>query len=171
MKKRILVLFADNSSGVLTRICLLFSQKGFNLLSVTASVTCIPNVSRITIVTEGDELQISQIIKQTSKLIEIHSVFLLNDENIIERDLLLLKIAVENDSIKNSIYDISNKYGVKIADNFSGGIIVELADKPEIIDDYLKELAGFKILEQSRTGIIAMGKGDKVPNINLANNY
>ena len=100
MKKRILVLFVDNSSGVLTRISLLFSQKGFNILSVTASVTCIPNISRLTIVTEGDESQISQIIKQTLKLIEVRSVFLLNNENIIERDLLLLKIAVE-DSKKN----------------------------------------------------------------------
>ena len=170
MTKRILVLFADNNSGVLTRISLLFSQKGFNILSITASITCIPNISRITIVTEGDESQISQIIKHTSKLIEIHSVFLLNNENIIERDLLLLKIAIE-DSKKSKVYDIINKYKAKITDEFSGGIITEFTDKPETIDNYLKELSDFKILELSRTGITAMERGDKIPNINLSDNY
>lgn len=170
MKKRILVLFVDNSSGVLTRISLLFSQKGFNILSVTASVTCIPNISRLTIVTEGDESQISQIIKQTLKLIEVRSVFLLNSENIIERDLLLLKIAIE-DSKKNKLYDIINKYKAKITVEFSGGIITEFTDKPETIDNYLKEISEFNILELSRTGITAMERGDKIPTIDLTDNY
>ncbi|WP_432632599.1 acetolactate synthase small subunit [Brachyspira sp.] len=170
MTKRILVLFAENSSGVLTRVCLLFSQKGFNILSITCSVTCYPNISRMTIVTEGDEAQISQIVKQTAKLIEIHSVFLLNNENIIERDLLLLKIAVE-DSKKNILCDIVNKYGAKIRDEFSGGIITELTDKPETIDKFLEDISNFKILEQSRTGITAMEKGDKIPTIDLTDNY
>ena len=173
MTKRILVLFAENSSGVLTRVCLLFSQKGFNILSITASITCIPNISRITIVTEGDEAQISQIIKQTSKLIEIHSVFLLNNENIIERDLLLLKIEAKENDGKNKklLFDIVNKYGAKIRDEFSGGIITELTDKPEIIDKFLEDISSFKILEQSRTGITAMEKGDKIPSIDLTDNY
>ena len=166
MTKRILVLFVDNSSGVLTRICLLFSQKGFNILSITCSVTCYPNISRMTIVTEGDESQISQIVKQTAKLIEIHSVFLLNNENIIERDLLLLKIEAKENN-KKSLLDIVDKYGAKIRDEFSGGIITELTDKPETIDNFLEDISSFKILEQSRTGITAMEKGDKIPTIDL----
>ena len=166
MTKRILVLFVDNSSGVLTRICLLFSQKGFNILSITCSVTCYPNISRMTIVTEGDESQISQIVKQTAKLIEIHSVFLLNNENIIERDLLLLKIEAKEED-KKSLLDIVDKYGAKIRDEFSGGIITELTDKPETIDKFLEDISSFKILEQSRTGITAMEKGDKIPTIDL----
>ncbi|TKZ33456.1 acetolactate synthase small subunit [Brachyspira catarrhinii] len=166
MTKRILVLFVDNSSGVLTRICLLFSQKGFNILSITCSVTCYPNISRMTIVTEGDEAQISQIVKQTAKLIEIHSVFLLNNENIIERDLLLLKIEAKENN-KKSLLDIVDKYGAKIRDEFSGGIITELTDKPEAIDKFLEDISSFKILEQSRTGITAMEKGDKIPTIDL----
>ena len=173
MTKRILVLFAENSSGVLTRVCLLFSQKGFNILSITCSVTCYPNISRMTIVTEGDEAQISQIVKQTTKLIEIHSVFLLNNENIIERDLLLLKIEAKENDEKNKklLFDIVNKYGAKIRDEFSGGIITELTDKPETIDKFLEDISSFKILEQSRTGITAMEKGDKIPSIDLTVNY
>ena len=173
MTKRILVLFAENSSGVLTRVCLLFSQKGFNILSITCSVTCYPNISRMTIVTEGDEAQISQIVKQTAKLIEIHSVFLLNNENIIERDLLLLKIEAKENDEKNKklLFDIVNKYGAKIRDEFSVGIITELTDKPEIIDKFLEDISSFKILEQSRTGITAMEKGDKIPSIDLTDNY
>ena len=170
MKKRILVLFVDNSSGVLTRVCLLFSQRGFNILSITCSATCYTNIARMTIVTEGDESQISQIIKQTLKLIEVRSVFLLNNENIIERDLLLLKIAVE-DSKKNKLYDIINKYKAKITDEFLGGIITEFTDKPETIDNYLKEISEFNILELSRTGITAMERGDKIPTIDLTDNY
>ena len=170
MKKRILVLFVDNSSGVLTRVCLLFSQRGFNILSITCSATCYTNIARMTIVTEGDESQISQIIKQTLKLIEVRSVFLLNNENIIERDLLLLKIETKENN-KKSLLDIVDKYGAKIRDEFSGGIITELTDKPETIDKFLEDISSFKILEQSRTGITAMEKGDKIPTIDLTDNY
>ena len=61
-QRRVLVLFVDNSSGVLNRITLLFSQKGFNIETITCSVTCVPSISRMTIVTEGDDTQISHII-------------------------------------------------------------------------------------------------------------
>ena len=90
-QRRVLVLFVDNSSGVLNRITLLFSQKGFNIETITCSVTCVPSISRMTIVTEGDDSHITHIMKQASKLIEVHSVHLINHSLLYNLNLNLLK--------------------------------------------------------------------------------
>lgn len=164
MQRRILVLFVDNNPGVLTRISLLFSQKGFNILSITASITCVKNITRITIETTGDNLQVEQIIKQTSKLIEVHSVFLLDNDNSIIRDLLLVKVEV-NYKNKAELCDITNRYGGKILDIAEKSVIVEITDTTIVIDNYLDELKGFKILELSRTGVTALERGDIIPKV------
>ena len=106
-QRRVLVLFVDNSSGVLNRITLLFSQKGFNIETITCSVTCVPSISRMTIVTEGDDSHITHIMKQASKLIEVHSEQFIYQLNIIIIDLLLVKIEI-NDANKLKASDITN---------------------------------------------------------------
>ena len=124
-QRRVLVLFVDNSSGVLNRITLLFSQKGFNIETITCSVTCVPSISRMTIVTEGDDTQISHIIKQTYKLIEVHSVHLIDHTNSIIRDLLLVKIEID-DSNRRKACDITNAHSGVILDIGKKSMIVEI---------------------------------------------
>ena len=158
MKRRILVLLVENHPGVLTRITLLFGQRGFNIASLTVSPTCESDISRITIVTYADKELITQVIKQTLKLEPIQSVELLDEENAIEKDLLLLKIRTESFD-ERKFCDISSIYNAKILDLSPKSLIVELCAAPQVIDSYLAELKGFEILELSRTGITAMMRG------------
>ena len=155
MKRRILVLLVENNPGVLTRITLLFGQRGFNIASLTVSPTCLKETSRITIVTYADRELITQVIKQTSKLVEVQSVELLDEDNAIEKDLLLLKISTQKYD-ERKFCDISNIYNAKILDISPKSLIVELCAAPQVIESYLAELKGFELLELSRTGITAM---------------
>ncbi|MEI0559205.1 acetolactate synthase small subunit [Brachyspira intermedia] len=169
-QRRVLVLFVDNSSGVLNRITLLFSQKGFNIETITCSVTCVPSISRMTIVTEGDDTQISHIIKQTYKLIEVHSVHLIDHTNSIIRDLLLVKIEID-DSNRRKACDITNAHSGVILDIGKKSMIVEITASVTVIDGYLEALKDFNILELSRTGVTSIQLGDEVPNMNIINNF
>ena len=169
-QRRVLVLFVDNSSGVLNRITLLFSQKGFNIETITCSVTCVPSISRMTIVTEGDDTQITHIMKQTSKLIEVHSVHLIDHTDSIIRDLLLVKIEI-NDSNRHKACDITNVHNGLILDIGKKSMIVEITASASVIDGYLDALKDFNILELSRTGVTSMQLGDDVPNMNIKNDF
>ncbi|MEI0491215.1 acetolactate synthase small subunit [Brachyspira intermedia] len=169
-QRRVLVLFVDNSSGVLNRITLLFSQKGFNIETITCSVTCVPSISRMTIVTEGDDTQISHIINQTYKLIEVHSVHLIDHTNSIIRDLLLVKIEID-DSNRRKACDITNAHSGVILDIGKKSMIVEITASVTVIDGYLEALKDFNILELSRTGVTSIQLGDEVPNMNIINNF
>ncbi|WP_297205295.1 acetolactate synthase small subunit [uncultured Brachyspira sp.] len=169
-QRRVLVLFVDNNAGVLNRITLLFSQKGFNIETITCSVTCVPSISRMTIVTEGDDTHITQVIKQTSKLIEVHSVHLINHSNSIIRDLLLVKIEI-NDKNRRKACDITNAHNGVILDIGNRSMIVEITASASIIDGYLDALKDFNILELSRTGVTSIQLGDDVPNMNIINNF
>ena len=169
-QRRVLVLFVDNSSGVLNRITLLFSQKGFNIETITCSVTCVPSISRMTIVTEGDDTQISHIIKQTYKLIEVHSVHLIDHTNSIIRDLLLVKIEID-DSNRRKACDITNAHSGVILDIGKKSMIVEITASVTVIDGYLEALKDFNILELSRTGVTSIQLGDEVPDMNIINNF
>lgn len=169
-QRRVLVLFVDNSSGVLNRITLLFSQKGFNIETITCSVTCVPSISRMTIVTEGDDTQISHIMKQTLKLIEVHSVHLIDHTNSIIRDLLLVKIEI-NDSNRRKACDITNAHSGVILDIGKKSMIVEITASVTVIDGYLEALKDFNILELSRTGVTSIQIGDEIPDMNIVNNF
>ena len=88
MKKQVLSVLVQNHAGVLARVASLFCQRGFNIDSLTVSTTNLPDVSRITIVTQGDEQMFSQIVKQTGKLIETKEIFPLDVSNSLLRCLL-----------------------------------------------------------------------------------
>ena len=158
MKKKVIVLFVDNNPGVLARITLLFAQRGFNISSLTVSETCIENVSRISIVVDAKEEIITQVIKQSSKLVEVHCIHLPDETNMILKDLFLLKIYIKSCDRKK-ICLLADLYNAKMIDISDDSLILELVASPEIIDEYLEKMQEFEILEQTRTGITAMERG------------
>ena len=88
-KQQYLILLVENNSGVLTRVSSLFCQRGFNIDSLNVSTTDNPNISRITIVTHGDDRKFRQIIRQTEKLIESKMIFAIDPSFSLLRELLL----------------------------------------------------------------------------------
>ena len=159
MKKQCMVLLVENNAGVLARIASLFVQRGFNIHSLTVSPTQNENISRITIMTSGDEKTFSQIMKQTGKLVETKLIFSVEPTFSLIHEILLIKFSAkenENEDLESLI----SIYGVKIVDRTGGCIVCELTDTPQRIDSFIEDTQRFDVIELCRSGAIAMERGD-----------
>ncbi len=158
MKKQCMVLLVENNAGVLARISSLFVQRGFNIDSLTVSPTENEKISRITIMTHGDEKTFSQIMKQTGKLVETKLIFSVEPTFSLIHEILLIKFAPEvaDDEKLNDLICI---YGAKIVDRTGDCLVAELCDTPQRLDGFIEDTARFKVIESCRTGAIAMERG------------
>ncbi len=143
----------ENESGALSRVSGLFSARGFNIESLTVATTNDSTLSRMTIVSVGDEGIIEQIIKQLNKLIDVVKVTDLTATKHIERELLLVKLAINNDS-QSKI----TTHGATIIDTSSATYTVELAGKSQKINDFINAFNAEEVLEVSRTGVTGIGQ-------------
>ena len=107
-KKEVISIFVDNQANVLTRVVSLFGRRGFNIDSLTVSATNDPALSRITVVFDGTEQSLAQIITQTEKLENVRAIFPLKKEDSLFRELLLVKIAVTKED-RSAIKEIVEK--------------------------------------------------------------
>lgn len=159
MKHTISVL-VENKFGVLARISGLFSARGFNIDSLAVGETEDPTVSRMTIVVEGDERTLEQIKKQLNKLIDIIKVVDFKEGEFIDRELILIKVAV-TPKTRKEILEAIESVGAVIANAGSRSISVEAAGDQNKARAFLELLRPFGLLEVVRTGRIAMGIEDK----------
>ncbi len=158
-EKQYLILLVENTSGVLTKISSLFCQRGFNIDSLNVSTTDNPNISRITIVTHGDDRKFRKIIRQTDKLDETKMIFAVEPSFSLLRELLLLKIEVATAEDIASAESIARKYGCSVIDHSVGTLVLEFTGTPEEIDALLDECKQFHVLELCRTGVTAIERG------------
>lgn len=159
MKQRCMVLLVENNAGVLARVSSLFMQRGFNIDSLTVSPTENEKISRLTIMTTGDEKTYNQIIKQTGKLIETKLIFSVEPSFSLIREILLIKF----DGKKTDVAELERLvdiYGARVVDRTSGCIVVELTDTPQRIDGFIDSTKSFAVVESCRSGAIAMERGD-----------
>ena len=152
LKKEIVSIMVDNRANVLTRVVSMFGRRGFNIDSLTVSATNDPSLSRITIVFSATEMSMQQIITQTEKLEEVKSIYVLNRENSLYRELLLVKVK-NDDSQRTSIKEIVDVYRGKIVDLSRGSMLIELTGTPEKLDGFLDVMSVYDIAEVCRTGI------------------
>ncbi len=152
LKKEIVSVLVDNQANVLARVVSMFGKRGFNIESLTVSATNDPSLSRITIVFSATEMSMQQILTQTEKLEVVKSVYVLNRENSLYRELLLIKINVD-DSQRTGIKEIVDIYRGKIVDLSRGSMIIELTGTPEKLDGFLDVISVYDIVEVCRTGI------------------
>ncbi|MFA6357034.1 MAG: acetolactate synthase small subunit [Candidatus Omnitrophota bacterium] len=146
----------ENYSGVLSRISGLFSARGFNINSLTVGETEDPTVSRMTIVVEGDERTLDQVKKQLNKLIDVITVHDLTKTRFIDRELMLIKVAVESAKDRSEIIEIAGSMKADVVDLGTQTITVEAAGDTHEIDKLIGSLRQFGIKEIVRTGKIAM---------------
>ena len=159
MKHTISVL-VENKFGVLARISGLFSARGFNIESLAVGETEDPTVSRMTIVSEGDEKILEQIKKQLNKLIDVIKVVDFKEGEFIDRELILIKVEVTAKNRKE-ILEAVDSIGGRIANAGSESISVEMSGDQNRTMSALELLRSFGVLEVVRTGRIAMGTDDK----------
>jgi len=157
MKHTISVL-VENHFGVLARVSGLFSARGFNIDSLAVGETEDPTVSRMTIVAHGDERVLAQVIKQLDKLIDVIKVVELGEGDIIERELVLVKVSATPDT-RGDVMQIVNTFRAKIVDVNPEYLTVEVTGGESKVDAMLELLNPFKILEVVRTGSIAISRG------------
>lgn len=157
-RKEVISILVDNQSNVLTRIVSLFGRRGFNIDSLTVSTTNDPNVSRITIVFNGTDQSLYQIITQTQKLEIVKDIFTLDSSNSLYRELLLVKIKTDKTE-RSAIKEVVDIYRGKIIDLSKESLIIELTGAPEKIDGFMNMIDCYDVVEVCRTGITGIARG------------
>ena len=149
-----------NQSGVLSRISGLFSGRGFNIESLNVAETNDPDISRMTIVTHGDDKKIEQITKQLNKLVDIIKVTDLTEEGFVDRELILVKMNAEP-RVREEILRIVEIFRAKVVDVSSATYTVEITGDDGKIKGFLEMLKPLGIKEIVRSGRIAISRGLK----------
>jgi acetolactate synthase-1/3 small subunit len=147
----------ENKFGVLTRVAGLFSGRGYNIDTLNVAPTQEPNISRMTIVTRGDDATLDQIVKQLNKLVNVIEVHDFREAEFIDRELLLVRVAVDAKS-RAEIMQMADIFRAKIVDVQSKSLTIELTGDEGKIEKFLSLMNTFGVLELSRTGKIAMSR-------------
>ena len=142
--RHIISVMLENEAGALSRVAGLFSARGFNIESLTVAATNDPTLSRMTIVSVGDDGIIEQIVKQLDKLIDVVKVTDLTATEHVERELLLVKIDV-NPNTQADIDRQIDQFSGKIIDVSEDTYLVEVAGQSKKINDFLDSLDASKI--------------------------
>ena len=150
----------QNKPGVLARVAGLFAGRGFNIDSLTVGTTDDPEVSRMTIATQGDEQVLEQVRKQLSKLIDTVRVYDLSEVDHVERDLVLVKVNAQP-SRRTEILQIADLVRGRVVDVGRAEMILELTGAEEKVEAFIEMLRPFGIKELGRTGRIAMARGPR----------
>jgi len=155
--KHTISITVENRFGVLSRVVGLFSGRGFNIDSLSVGETIDPEISRITIVTRGDDRIIEQVTKQLNKLVDVIKVTDLTDLNFVDRELILIKVSAA-EKTKAEILRINEIFRGKIVDVSPGSYTFEVTGDEEKIQAFLKLMKPFGVKEVSRTGKVAISR-------------
>lgn len=159
--KHTISILVENHAGVLSRISGLFSRRSFNIDSLAVGVTDDPTVSRITIIVNGDEHTVEQVTKQLNKMVDVIKLKQLDSSSDICRELLLIKVRC-NAKNRSDLIDIAQLMQAKISDLSSNSFTLELSDTPQRLALMEEMLRPYGILEEVRTGAIALQHGTEV---------
>ncbi len=157
---RVFSLLVDNTPGVLSRISGLFSRRGYSIDSITAGVTADPRFTRITIVSSGDELILSQIEKQVRKLEDVIEIKVLKEGASVYRELIMVKVRA-NAAQRAEIISVADIFRAKVVDVEKESLMLELTGNQSKLEAFLNLLDGYDILELARTGITGLSRGVK----------
>ena len=153
--KKIYSVLVENRSGVLCKVAGLFSRRCFNIDSLVVGETEDPSVSRMTIVSSGDERTIEQIEKQLNKKLDVIKVKTFHEKQCFNRELLLIKVKY-NKNNRRDIMEICESMKAEIVDVSKHYMLIELCDTPDRINAFMTLFASISIVEVARTGTVAL---------------
>jgi len=156
-----IAVLVENEFGVLARIAGMFAGRGFNIESLSVAPTPDPKLSRITLITRGNDKIIEQILKQLNRLIDVLKVVDLSAEDRVRRELMLLKVRVSEGQGSKVEAVLKDRQG-KLLEQQKNLWIVEFVQEHAENDSVLDALDGLEILETVRSGNLAMQKGKRV---------
>ena len=158
MEKHTLSVLVENAPGVLTRVAGLFARRGFNIDSLAVGRTDRADVSRMTIVVEGDKPLIEQVTKQLHKLINVVKIRDLDPGNTVSAELMLVRVAAEGDKRTDAL-QIAEIFKAKIVDVERRSVVLRVVGSGDKLEALLEMLQPLGILEVTRTGMVAIGRG------------
>ena len=158
MEELTLSILVRNSSGVLTRVSSLFARRGYNIDSLTVGPTNNPEISRMTVVAQGDQRILEQIEKQLRKLEDVIEIFALPRSSSVYRELVLVKVE-SNASTRADIVSIVDIFRAKIVDVSPDSMVIEVTGDHGKVNGLLTMLDGFNIVEIVRTGMAGIARG------------
>jgi acetolactate synthase-1/3 small subunit len=148
----------ENEFGVLARVAGLFSGRAFNIESLTVAETLDPTISRITLVTRGDDQVLDQITKQLNKLISVVKVIDFTQTKHVERELALIKVTAD-EKTRAEVMHIVDIFRGKVIDVSPESYLIEVTGDEDKISAILELLGPLGIKEIARTGKVAMHRG------------
>ena len=162
--RHLISVLLENESGALSRVVGLFSQRGYNIETLTVAPTEDPTLSRMTIVTLGDQRVIEQITKNLNKLVEVVKLVDLSESAHIERELMLVKVKATG-AQRAEIKRTTDIFRGQIVDVSSSVYTIQLTGTSDKLDSFIQAIGTAAILETVRSGVTGIARGDKVLSI------
>lgn len=159
VKRHTLVVLVEDHPGVMNRVMSLFRQRGFNVDSIAVGHSETPGLSRITLSVRGDGKVIEQLTKQLYKLLEVIKVTDVTDQNLIQRELALIKVAATERTRGDIMRLVSEVYRARIVDAAPDSLVIEVTGPSEKIDSLITLIRPYGIKEIARSGLVAMARG------------
>jgi acetolactate synthase-1/3 small subunit len=150
----------EDKPGVLTRVAGLFAARGFNIDSLAVGPTETAGISRMTIVIDVEDKPLEQVTKQLNKLINVIKILEHDHGSAVERELMLVKVRAAGEN-RQRIMEIATVFRVNVVDVTHSTITLEATGKPDKLEALLQLLGDFGVVELSRTGRIALARGDR----------
>ena len=155
-----LSVLVEDKPGVLARVAALFSRRGFNIESLAVGPTEIPEISRMTIVVNVDDLPLEQVTKQLNKLVEVIKIVELDGSASVNRELLLVKVKADVEA-RGQVLDAVQLFRAKVVDVAPDAITIQAVGNADKLADLLRVLEPFGIRELVQSGMVAIGRGSR----------
>ena len=166
MSRYTVAVLVNNQFGVLNRVTSMFRRRQFNISALTVSETETKELSRITVVFDGEDVAKQQLVNQLYKLPDVCSIKEFNEDNSISCELLLLKVKNET-ATRDEVRGAADAFGAKTVDYSKDYLMFRLTDTSRRIDDFINVMRDFTILEICRTGSVSLEKGSTTIRQNL----
>ena len=159
--RTLIAVLLENTAGALSRVVGLFAQRNYNIESLTVAPTDDDTLSRLTILTEGDDQKIEQITKHLHRLIEVVRVTVLSEESHIERELMLIKVRTEDEAVRAEIKRTTDIFRGLIVDVTPSTYVIQLAGNTRKLHAFMRSIGSKYIIEVVRTGVSGIARGEK----------
>jgi acetolactate synthase I/III small subunit len=158
MSKHTLSVLVENKPGVLARIAALFSRRGFNIDSLAVGPTEYPDISRMTIVVNVEDLPLEQVTKQLNKLVNVIKIVELDPAASVQRELILVKVRADVDT-RSQVLETAQLFRAKVVDVSPDAVTIEATGNTDKLDAMLRVLEPFGVKELVQSGMVAIGRG------------
>jgi acetolactate synthase I/III small subunit len=160
MSKHTLSVLVENKPGVLARIAALFSRRGFNIDSLAVGETEYPDVSRMTVVVDVEDLPLEQVTKQLNKLVEVLKVVELEPQSAVQRQVMLIKVRADAGT-RSQVLEMVQMFRAKVVDVATDSLTIEATGNTDKLTALLAVLEPYGVKELVQSGLVAIGRGPR----------